>query len=226
MFADAYDRLHTSLLHARSPDRLRTIMFTSALSREGKTTSAANMAMALARHRMRIVLVDADLRRGQVSAMMGARPGPGLSEVLSSAVPIASAIQRVEFEGAAELDYLTAGERPEDPLNLLGSERLGAVLNDLGARYDRVIIDTPPLNIVMDALVVGTHADAVVMVARVGTTPADALAFAGEQARNAGVAVTGVLLNDVDLGRYGATDSAYRWYGYGAEYYAAAAKEA
>jgi capsular exopolysaccharide synthesis family protein len=225
MFADVYDRLHTSLLHARSPERLRTIVFTSPLSKEGKTTSAANLALALARHGMRIVLVDADLRRGQVSSMLGARPGPGLSEVLTTAVPLSSAIRRVEFEGAAQLDYLTAGVRPEDPLNLLGSDRLDAVLGELGARYDRVIIDTPPLNIVMDALVLGAKADAVVLVARVGATPVDALAFAGEQARNAGVTITGVLLNDVDLSRYGGSDTAYRWYGYGAEYYAAAVNE-
>lgn len=222
MFADVYHRLHTSLAFARSPQRLRSIVFTSPLPKEGKTTSAANLALALARHGMRVVLVDADLRRGNLSSVLGARPGPGLTEVLSGAAPVGSALQRLEFGAAARLDYLTAGALPSDPLPLLGSDRLGAVLDELSDRYDRVIIDTPPLNIVMDALTLGAKVDAVVLVARVGSTPVDALAFAGDQARSAGIAITGVLLNDVDLDRYGASDSAYRWYAYGAEYYAAA----
>ncbi|MFL5575971.1 MAG: GumC family protein [Gemmatimonadaceae bacterium] len=222
MFADVYDRLHTSLLYARSPERLRTIVFTSPLPKEGKTTSAANLSLALARHGMRILLIDADLRQGRVSGMLGARPGPGLSEVLAGDVPVGSAIQRVEFDQSARLDYLTTGALPADPMPLLGSERLSTLLAEMSDRYDRVIIDTPPLNIVMDALALGAKADAVVLVARVGATPVDALAYAGEQARHAGIPITGVLLNDVDIDRYAASDSAYRWYEYGTKYYASA----
>jgi tyrosine-protein kinase Etk/Wzc len=217
--ADAYDRLHTNILSARAPERLRVVLFTSALPGDGKTTSATNFALTLAQRGLRVILLDADLRRGRVSGLFGVPRAPGLSELLTGAASMEEALHTVTVSGAGRLDFITTGAKPLNPAQLLGSERMSALLARLRDLYDRVVIDTSPLNVVADVIPLGTQADSVIMVARAGVTPVDALIYAAEQLRNAQMSVVGTLLNDIDFERDAGYDGAYRWYAYGKAYY-------
>jgi tyrosine-protein kinase Etk/Wzc len=221
--ADAYERVHSNLLFALAQGPQRVVMFTSALPRDGKTTTAANFALTLARRGLRVVVVDGDLRRGRVHIMFHGTRGPGLAEVLAGSSTVAKCVRTVEVDGANRLDYIASGEYPRNPTQLLDSDRMTALLRLLAERYDRVVLDSPPLNVVTDAALLGSRVDTVVMVARANVTPAEALAYAGEQAREAHLPLAGIVLNDIDFERDAAYDPAYRWYKYGAEYYAAGA---
>jgi succinoglycan biosynthesis transport protein ExoP len=221
--ADAYERLHSNLLFATADGPHRVIMFTSALPRDGKTTNAVNFALTLARRGLRVVVVDGDLRRGRVHSMFHGMRAPGLSELLSGTATLAGCTRTVEVEGVNRLDYIASGEIPRSPTELLDSDRVRDLLRELADRYDRVILDSPPLNVVTDATLLGARADTVVMVTRAGVTPAEALAYAGEQARVARLPLAGTVLNDIDFDRDVYYDSSYKWYRYGAEYYTASA---
>ena len=222
--ADPYERLHTSIIFSRSDEEPRVLVFTSPLPGDGKTTSATNFARTLAQHGFRVVLVDADLRRGRVSSVFGVPRGLGLAEVLSGKATVNEVIHAATVSASGTLDFITTGTPPANPAQLLGSPEMAAFLDLLSQRYDRVIVDTSPLNVVSDAALLGPKADAVVMVARAGVTPVDALAYAAEQARNSGMPVIGTLLNDVDFERDAAYDTAYKWYAYGQAYYSSAAQ--
>lgn len=221
--SDAYERVHSNLLFALAQERQRVVMFTSALPRDGKTTTAVNFALTLARRGLRVVVVDGDMRRGRVHTMFQGPRGPGLAEILAGTTSVAKCIRTVEVDNASRLDYLASGEHPRSPTQLLDSDRATELLRLLAERYDRVILDSPPLNVVTDAALLGSRVDSVVMVARANVTPAEALAYAGEQARGAHLPLAGIVLNDIDLDRDVYYDPAYKWYKYGAEYYAAGA---
>lgn len=103
---------------------------------------------------------------------------------------------------------------------LLQLSRMEPVLAWAARTYDRVVIDSPPLNLVADAVLIGTGVDGVIVVARSGVTPFDALAHVTEVFRKAGLPVLGTVMNDIDYERDADYDGSYRWYGYGKSYYA------
>ncbi|MBA4157292.1 MAG: polysaccharide biosynthesis tyrosine autokinase [Gemmatimonadetes bacterium] len=217
--ADAYERLHTNLLYAHVRNGCRVVVFTSALPGDGKSTSAANFALALATRGLRVVLIDADLRRGSLSTVFRVPRAPGLTELVSDEKRSSESTRTVYAAGSGQLDLVPTGELPAHPTQVLDSPEMSALVETLRARYDLVVVDTPPLNVVSDATVFNTAADAVVMVARAGVTPVEALIYAGEVARNAGMPLVGTLLNGIDFERDASYDPAYRWYSYGKAYY-------
>jgi capsular exopolysaccharide synthesis family protein len=187
-------------------------MVTSPLAEDGKTTCATNLAITLALRGSKTLLVDADLRRGVVHTAFDVPRSPGLSEVLSQSIPANEAIHSVNVDSeAGELHFLTSGALPPNPSGLLESG-LPALLASLRQWFDCVVIDSPPVNIISDASVLGLHADGVLVVARSGVTQSGALAYATEQLARVGVPVLGVVLNDIDFKRESAYDSSYRYY--------------
>jgi capsular exopolysaccharide synthesis family protein len=224
--SDAYDWLHTSLLFARPEREVRTLVVTSALPGDGKTTTAANFAITLAQRGLKVLLVDADLRRGGLAGVLNASPGPGLADVLMGSATMREALRRTEAGNGAAFHYLPCGGLPRHPQQLLRSARMAALLRWAGSQFDRVIVDTPPLNLVADAALIGTAADGVVLVARAGVTPFGALAHVAEHLRRARMPVVGTVMNDIDFRRESRYDRGYRWYGYGSTYYGADQKVA
>ena len=219
--SDAYDWLHTSLQFARPDAEVRTLLVTSALPGDGKTTTAVNYALTLAQRGVRVLLVDADLRRGGVGRVLNASAGPGLAELLAGTATVAEAVRRADAGNGGTLFYIPCGGLPQHPQQLLRTPRMAALLRWAGKDFDRVIVDTPPLNVVADAALIGPAVDGVVLVARAGVTPFGALAHVAEHLRRARTTVLGTVMNDVDFEREGRYDRSYRWYGYGREYYAA-----
>jgi capsular exopolysaccharide synthesis family protein len=210
--AEAYGLLQTNLAFARAGSPIKVVVVTSPLAEDGKTTCATNLAITLALRGSKTLLVDADLRRGVIHSAFEAGRSPGLSEVLSGALSIDAAVRaaKVGDEGA-ELHFLTSGGLPVNPSGLLeaGFEEF---LTAARERFDTVVIDSPPVNIISDASLLGLHADGVLIVARSGFTHSTSLAYAAEQLMRVGVRVLGVVLNDIDFRREAGYDASYRYY--------------
>lgn len=212
--SEAYNRLRMNIQSLEHSEDTRVIVVTSPLPRDGKTTSAINLAYTLLEAGRRVLLIDADLRRGSIGSRLGATWGPGLAEVLRDAVPLEQAVRRLEVEGVGQLAFLTAGVLPEEPARLLAAERMRLLISQVRQQYDAVILDSPPLNVVPDAALLGSLSDGVLIVARAGATAPEALAFTVEQLRNVRAPLLGAVLNDVDFRRDAAYDRTYRYYGH------------
>lgn len=219
--ADAYDWLHTNLLFSALGREVRTVLVTSAIPGEGKTTTALNLARTMAERGERVLLIDADLRRGRIDAALGTPGSRGLADLVAGDVGIEDVLQEVGTEGGG-LTCLTSGSASEHPTNLLRSVRARLLVQWAARKFDRVVIDSPPVHAVADAAVLAQYADGVVIVARSGVTPYGALANAAEQLQRAGAQLLGGVMNDVDFDRDARYDASYRWYGYGRDYYTSA----
>jgi capsular exopolysaccharide synthesis family protein len=191
----------------------RTLLLTSPLSGDGKTTTAKNLAVSLSQRGFRALLVDADLRRGQIHRLLGSQRSPGLTDILEGRASYADAVRRVEIDGK-ELDYLPCGSRSEQIAALLRSDRLSELVKRASADYEAVIIDSPPLNLVSDAAVLSDLVDGVLVVVRAGTTAMDALDFTMRQLRLVDAPVLGTVLNDIDPDRESTYDGSYKYLGF------------
>ncbi|HEU0299318.1 MAG TPA: CpsD/CapB family tyrosine-protein kinase, partial [Longimicrobium sp.] len=186
---------------------------------EGKTTSAVNLAATLARRGRSVVLVDGDLRCGMIAGTLGVPQHPGLSELLTGQATLPEVLRTVRLEEETELYVLAAGHTPPDPARLLASEEMHELLRRLRARFEAVVIDAPPVNLVTDAALLGADSDGVVMVVRSGTTSEDQLRDAVRHLEAVGAPVLGVVLNDVDFRRERGYDRTYAGYRRGYAYY-------
>jgi capsular exopolysaccharide synthesis family protein len=209
--AESYRTLRTNLTFARPDGLLRVVVVTSTAPGEGKTTTVVNLAAALAQRGTRTLVVDADLRRGSVHRILGMLREPGLSQILIGHVGQAECTQHVTLEGGGTFDVISTGPLPPNPAELLSSDRMEALLQDVRERYDVVLIDTPPVTILTDAAVLGTRADGVVLVVRSGATREGVLRRAHEELRHLRVPVLGAVLNAVSRDHLGAE--------YGSAYY-------
>jgi polysaccharide biosynthesis transport protein len=213
--AEAYGSLQTNLLHSRIDQAVQAVVFTSAQPGEGKTTSAVNLSLSLTHRGTRVLLIDADLRRGTVHNVFDVNREPGLADVVRGAIPFEHACREVRVDQGGTLHYLTSGTLPANPSGMLASRELRELLEHLRGEYETIVIDSPPVNMMTDAALLGSHADGVVIVARAGSTHSAALGYAMEQLRHVRARVLGVVLNDIDFRREATYDAAYKYYDYG-----------
>lgn len=209
MLQDSCARLQLNL-NASMPNA-RVFLFTSALSDEGKTTTAASYAITLAQTGRRVLLVDGDLRRGTVHAMFGSDGSLGLADVLEGA-DLASAVQRAELGVKGSLSYLANGSTQRPTHSLLGSDRLSHAFQEARDAFDIVVVDSPPLNVVTDAAVIARVVDCVVVIARAGVTTPSALRSAVDQLRGVDAPLGGAVLTDLDCRRDEVYGAAYEYY--------------
>jgi succinoglycan biosynthesis transport protein ExoP len=195
--AESYRALRTSLLLTSVGGPPKTILVTSALPQEGKTTTSINCSIVLAQKGSRVLLIDADLRRPGIHKALGWGPRTGLSNVLTGSATVQQATVRSNL--LPNLFVLPAGTPPPNPAELLASSNMGDLLTRLREEYDHVVIDTPPTLSVTDAVIVSTRADAVILVIRSGQTTKQALRRARDILMRVNARVSGVLLNAADL---------------------------
>ena len=196
--AEAYRSLRTNITFSRPTSAPKALVFTSPMPGDGKSTTAANMALVLSQQGGRVLLVDADMRRGTLDEVFRETREPGLSNVLVGAVGLDEAIRTLEMEPDHTMDFITSGTRPPNPAELLSSEPMGRFLSEVNERYDTVVFDAPPLNVVTDAALLGTRTDGVVLVARAGVTEQESLEFAVSQIEGVRALLLGTVLNGVD----------------------------
>jgi polysaccharide biosynthesis transport protein len=196
--AESYRSIRTTLLVSSPPGRIKTIIFTSPLAREGKTSTVSNFGIVLAESNRRTVIVDADLRKPRQSRLFGpdSSKGPGLSRFLSSNLEVAEVIRATDI---ANLSLIPCGPLPVNPIELLTSERMDSLIANLKRSFDFILFDTPPVLAVSDALALGPMADTIVLVARGGQTPLAAFKQAKQKLDAHKLKCLGVILNGVDL---------------------------
>jgi succinoglycan biosynthesis transport protein ExoP len=202
-------RASISLLGSESPGMV--LLMTSAVSDEGKSFSAINTAAAFAIEGLRTVVVEADLRRPsffRVLPGMADKKTPGLSDYLAGQQPLESIIRQSPVDN---LSFIFAGRSARNPAELLASRSLNTLINCLRESFDRVIVDSPPINAVSDTLSLIRAVEYVCLVVRPGKTPKRAVARACAMVEKAGGKMAGLFLNRVNF-NFGAADS-YYYYG-------------
>jgi polysaccharide biosynthesis transport protein len=210
--AESYRALRTSLLLSSLGAPPKVVMVTSALPQEGKTTTSINTAVVLAQKGVRVLLIDADMRRPSIHKTLGMGPHSGLSNVLTGSIPLEQAITSTTV--LPNLFVLPAGTPPPNPAELLASSNMRDVLGKLREQYDHIVIDTPPSLSVTDAVVLSPRADAVLLVIRSGQTTKQALRRSRDVLTQVNARVVGVLLNAVDL----SSPDYYYYYEYQGKY--------
>jgi capsular exopolysaccharide synthesis family protein len=205
--AEAYRTLRTAVQFLGLDRQLRTVQVTSPNLGEGKTTTIANLGVALASTGINVCIVDCDLRRPRLAALFGIDSTVGFASVLLGQSTLEDALRASEALGPC-LRILPAGPIPPNPSELLASNRMQAVVEALTERYDLVLIDSPPMLPVSDALVVSRMADAVLMVTSAGATTRRNIQRSLELLANVSAPVVGTVFNR-------AKESVSDEYGYG-----------
>jgi succinoglycan biosynthesis transport protein ExoP len=208
--AEAFRTLRTNLQFLDVEPGARSFVVTSSIPSEGKTTTAANLAIALADSGAQVVIIDADLRRPKLAEYMGMEGSVGLSDVLISRVALADALQPW---GRGNLAVLPAGSIPPNPSELLGSRALAGLVRTLETEFDVVILDLPPLLPVTDAALVSKLTRGALLVVAAGRTQKNEFAGAIASLSNVGAPVAGIIMTM--LPTKGPDASAYGAYGYG-----------
>lgn len=193
--AEAYRTLRTNLIFSQSVQTLRSIVVTSASPSEGKTTTAANLAVSFAQQGMRVLIVDCDLRRARLHKMFSIPREPGLTEFILGHADQDTVVKETSVTG---LYVLASGQLPPNPAELLGGNRMRTALATLSGSFDLIVLDTPPLLAASDAAILATVADGVVLVVRAGVTEIEAGQQAIAQLASVGARVVGAVLNDPD----------------------------
>jgi capsular exopolysaccharide synthesis family protein len=207
--AEAFRHLRTNLLYSRAGGSPRRILITSPTEGDGKTSIASNLAITLACHNYRVLLVDCDMY-GKLHAIFQLPASPGLSEVILEHIHPTDAFRQTGIPG---LCVMTAGKPPQQATDVVGSHRMEAFLRDMTREFDLVVLDCSPILALTDATILSVDSDAVLLVIRAGHTAASAAVEAMRQLETVGARVAGVVLNDPD-DRARQYDGAHQ-YGYG-----------
>ncbi len=194
--AEACRVIRTNLLFMSPDNPFKALMVVSASPREGKTTVATSLALTLAQSGKSVLLIDADMRRPRIHRIFKVRPPVGITSVLVNEATLDDAVLD---SGIKNLSLLPCGPLPPNPSELLHSQKFIELIAAARVKFDRVVIDTPPVGAVTDALVIGPQVDGAVMVVRAQKTLRARAAVVMSQIKSVGGRIAGVVLNDTDL---------------------------
>ncbi|MBQ3252508.1 MAG: CpsD/CapB family tyrosine-protein kinase [Oscillospiraceae bacterium] len=203
---EAYKTLRTNIQFSLRGNACKRFCITSCSAGEGKSITILNLAISFAQTGKRVLLIDADLRRPALARLMVEKAAPGLSNVLAEQVELAEAI-RTQIH--PNLDVMFAGDVPPNPSELLSSERMQSLVEQISKQYDYVLIDTPPVNVVSDCCVIASLLDGVLLLARQGRSKKEGIKQAINQLKLTDAKILGYVLNGVTVKTKG-----YYRYGY------------
>jgi capsular exopolysaccharide synthesis family protein len=193
MVGEAYRMLQANLRFLNPDQAIKTIGVTSVMPKEGKSTVTANLALALTEINCRVLLIDADLHHPMQHRIWDLANHRGLSDLIMNQVKFPEVIHRVQ----PNLNIIPAGTMPPNPLALLASKQMAALVEDCCAHYDFVIFDTPPVGVISDVLTLGKLTDGLLLVARPGVIDRDSAETAQNFLLRSGAVVLGMVINNV-----------------------------
>ena len=206
--SEQFRTLRTNIMYSNIDTEIKTVLVTSATPGAGKSTTAANLAVAYAQSGKRTVLIDADLRRPTMHYTFEMTNQRGMSTAIVNDVPVENIVRETEIEN---LDLITSGPIPPNPSELLSSKKMVHLLKTFSMHYDMVIIDSPPLLAVTDAQVLSKITDGTVLVTNVAANNRDRLLEAKDLLKKADANILGVVMNNKKMNTK--KDDYYYYYG-------------
>lgn len=197
--AEAYRHLRTSILLSSAGRAPKSLLVTSTMPSEGKTTTAVNTAISLAQTGASVLVIDADMRRPRLHNIFGMANQRGLSTILSSDMSEAEVMGMVEVHEETGLHVLTSGAIPPNPSELLGSEQMRSLIRMMEGTFTHIIIDTPPVGSFTDGVLAATLVDGVLLVIHSGRTSRNMAKRTRQVLHDVGAKIFGVVLNNVNL---------------------------
>jgi succinoglycan biosynthesis transport protein ExoP len=222
---EAFRLIRTRLRYFNIDREIRTVLVTSPSSSDGKTTVAWNLAVTAASAGVKTLIIEADFHRASFAQRGGLSPIPGLAELLTHQTPLAQVRQQAVMNGAAPaegaiekraLDVIVAGASPPNPTELMESHEMARLLQELRAEYDLVVIDTPPIAVLAEAIPLMKLVDGVIVIGRLGKTTRDDALELSDHLKQLDAPTLGVVANRARRGRR---------YGYGYGYYGDSASQ-
>lgn len=215
---ESYKAMRTNIVFSLSTSEKKVLAVSSADPGEGKSTTSSNIAIALAQADHKVLLIDGDMRKPVQHKIFKIKNKNGLSSVISG---MKTAEQSIQKSVAENLDLLTSGPKPPNPSELLASEQAEKLLNDMSEKYDYIIIDTPPVNVVSDAIGISKSVAGILLVLKYGRTTYDSIENAMKKLQLSEMNMLGFVINDIVGKRHGGSYYKYRYksgysdYGYG-----------
>jgi succinoglycan biosynthesis transport protein ExoP len=197
--AEAYRHLRTSVLLSTAGHAPKTLLVTSSVPAEGKTTTAVNTALSLSQTGVRVLLIDADMRRPRLHSIFGLGNQKGLSTILSSEMSEAEILSLIDRHHDGDVYVLTSGAAPPNPAELIGSEQMRRLIKILEATFTHIVIDTPPVGSFTDGVLASTLVDGVLLVVHSGKTSRAVVRRTRQILQDVGAKIFGVVLNNVNL---------------------------
>lgn len=197
--SELFRSLRTNLQFMNNKEKMQTILLTSTMPQEGKSFISANLAITFAQTGKKVILIDADMRRGRQDHIFGRLPKPGLSNALveyTDEIDIHTYIQETEVEN---LSLMTAGDIPPNPSELLVSEATIKLMEKLKSIYDIILVDGPPTELVTDSLILTTMMDSTIIVALYKGTKRENLKKIIDGIQKVGGKIAGIVLNKVEM---------------------------
>jgi succinoglycan biosynthesis transport protein ExoP len=210
--SESYRGIRTSILFSSAETEPKVILISSAGPQEGKTITAANLAITMAQSENKVIMLDCDMRRPKVHKVFGISRDQGMSNILVGNKDMDGILIHTEIPN---LDVIPCGPIPPNPSEMLGSTRMKKLLEMLRKDYSHIIIDSPPITAVTDAVVLAKSTDGVVLVIRANDTAREMIKNGLNQMQAVGANVLGAVLNGVDMGRDSYYYYQYYYYYYG-----------
>lgn len=206
--SEAIRNLRTSLLFSLEGKGRQSVLFSSSVPSEGKTTISSNMSISLTQLGKKILMIDGDLRRPCLHRVFSLPNRPGLSEYLQGGIEWEDVVQSTNVRG---LDVVVCGERPFNPAELLSSDRMRRIIDQAKLHYDLVVVDSPTLLNMADSRILASYVDSVVIIVRSRATPKVLAKQACANVRGADATIVGAVLNQLEIGD---SEYSYSYYGY------------
>ena len=197
--SEAYRQLRTSILLSTAGHAPKSLLITSSLPAEGKTTTATNTAISLAQTGARVLLIDADMRRPRLHSVFNISNAGGLSTILSSEATEAEMLNVINYDEASKLHLLPSGPIPPNPAELIGSEQMAHFMKTMHGNFTHVVVDSPPIASFTDGVLIASMVDGVILVVHAGKSSRQVVKRSRQLLQDVGAKIFGVVLNNVNL---------------------------
>ncbi len=209
--AEAYRQLRTSILLSTAGHAPKSLLVTSSLPAEGKTTTAINTAISLAQTGAQVLIIDSDMRRPRLHTVFDLANGQGLSTLLSSDAADEEILDAIQYDKASKLNLLPSGPVPPNPAELIGSEQMANLLKIVQKKFTHVVVDSPPIASFTDGVLIASMVDGVILVVHSGKSSRQVVRRSRQLLFDIGAKVFGVVLNNVNLRAH---DNSYYYQSY------------